>query len=161
MLASIELILSKYVKIMRTLEGNVKFAMLFTWLLKQFSCICFRKFGSFVYAWYFQNFWKLLRIIVSTYGGRSKPATTSKMELILTVVIDSWKLRTIVKTSHILDVPAVLYRLLHHQSPNEELLKLEKSDFSIGLCSWTSSCQYSKNSRKILCTEKSLYFDVF
>ena len=85
--------------------------------------------------------------------GESKASPTSKMMLIVTIVINGWQSWPIITKSSILDFAAVLGPPRNLQSLRKEFFKLE-INFSKGLCSWMFSQEYSKNSKKIFLTEK-------
>ena len=102
------------------------------------------------------------------HGGRSKAAATSRMELLLAVVINGWHPWTIVTKCSILDALAVLDSLLHLQSLGKHFFMLLVGMFSIVVSCWMFSLEFPKNLRKIPLTEKFeitaseiTFFDVF
>ena len=79
----------------------------------------------------------------------------SRMELIVTIVIMGQHPWTSATKGFILNAAVTLDPPPHLPSIKQEFFKLVESDFSIVLCGWMFSREFSKNLKKILFRKKS------
>ena len=127
-------------------------------LLHFFRNLCIFKI-YIVYACLLIIYYKLFRISricremqrISVYSSSSIAAATSKMKLVVTIVVIGWHPWGIITKCSILDVAAVIDPPQHLQSIGKEFFELALSKFfnlSIVLYGWIFSWKFSKNLKR-------------